>query len=77
MCDEVLSSRLTTTQSRGAGHTGKARTPNFGAERRQFERRSGTNPDSQKKVESGWGADDGEAELTGTSALGQCRRTGI
>lgn len=50
--------------SRGAGNTGKARTPNFGAERRQFERRSGTNPDSQKKIEQGWGADDGEAELT-------------
>lgn len=48
--------------SRG-GQSGKARTPNNGGERRQFERKSGTLPDSQKKVESGWGADEGEAEL--------------
>lgn len=48
--------------SRGGGQ-GKGRTPNGGGERRQFERRSGTVPDSQKRVESGWGADDGEAEL--------------
>jgi len=48
--------------SRG-GQSGKARTPNNAGERRQFERKSGTLPDSQKKVEHGWGADDGEAEL--------------
>lgn len=48
--------------SSGAGRGG--RTPNFGGERRQFERRSGTVGDSQKKVEHGWGSNEGAAELT-------------
>lgn len=59
-----ISFNLLMIQSRG-GQSGKARTPNGGGERRQFERKSGTLPDSQKKVESGWGADEGEAELNG------------
>lgn len=49
----------------GTGSTRGPRTPASGGERRQFERRSGTLPDSQKKVEAGWGADEGNAELTG------------
>lgn len=48
----------------GTGSTRGPRTPASGGERRQFERRSGTLPDSQKKVEAGWGADEGNAELT-------------
>jgi len=48
--------------SRG-GQSGKARTPNNAGERRQFERKSGTLPDSQKKVEHGWGAAEGEATV--------------
>lgn len=52
--------------SRGGGGRG-ARTPAQGGERRQYERRSGGIPDSQKKVDQGWGADDGEVELTGGS----------
>ena len=51
----------------GASRT--PRTPAFGGERRQFERRSGANPDSQKKVDQGWGSNEGTAELTG--ALGR------
>lgn len=47
--------------SRGGGAGG--RTPAQGGERRQFERRSGGLPDSQKKVDQGWGANEGEAEL--------------
>jgi plasminogen activator inhibitor 1 RNA-binding protein len=39
--------------------------PNTAGDRRQFERKSGTIPDSQKKVEQGWGANEGAAELTG------------
>jgi len=54
-------------KSRGSGAVRGAKTPAFGGERRQFERRSGTNPDSQKKVDQGWGANEGEAELTGES----------
>lgn len=50
-------------KSRGGASRG-AKTPAFGGERRQFERRSGTNPDSQKKVEQGWGSNEGTAELT-------------
>jgi hypothetical protein len=64
----ALAPSILILQSRGGANTGKARTPNFGGERRQFERRSGTNPDSQKKIESGWGADEGEAELSGVSS---------
>lgn len=52
-------------RSRGSGHVRGAKTPAFGAERRQFERRSGGIPDSQKKVDQGWGPNQGEAELTG------------
>lgn len=51
------------TSSRGGGNSGAARTPAQGGERRQFERRSGGLPDSQKKVDQGWGANEGEAEL--------------
>ena len=54
-------------KSRGGASRG-AKTPAFGGERRQFERRSGTNPDSQKKVEQGWGSNEGTAELTGELA---------
>jgi len=49
--------------SRG-GRGGGSRVPAQGGERRQFERRSGGLPDSQKKIEHGWGANEGEAELT-------------
>ena len=49
-------------RSRG-GHRG-AKTPASGGERRQFERKSGTLPDSQKKVDAGWGANEGTAELS-------------
>lgn len=51
--------------SRGSGAVRGAKTPAFGGERRQFERRSGGYQDSQKKVESGWGANEGSAELSG------------
>lgn len=51
-------------RSRPAGGARGAKTPAFGGERRQYERRSGTNPDSQKKVEQGWGSNEGQAELT-------------
>ena len=54
-------------RSRSEGHIRGAKTPAFGGERRQFERRSGANPDSQKKVDQGWGPDQGEAELNGVS----------
>lgn len=50
--------------SRGSGAVRGAKTPAFGGERRQFERRSGGYQDSQKKVESGWGANEGSAELS-------------
>ena len=36
-----------------------------GGERRQFERKSGTLPDSQKKMDQGWGSNNGPAELDG------------
>jgi len=49
--------------STGGGRS-SAHTPAQGGERRQFERRSGGLPDSQKKVDHGWGANEGEAELT-------------
>ena len=52
-------------RSRGSGHVRGAKTPAFGGERRQFERRSGGNPDSQKKIDQGWGTNEGEAELSG------------
>ena len=45
------------------------KTPVGGGDRRQFERRSGSNLDSQKKVDQGWGANEGGAELTGMSSL--------
>ncbi|KAK4686041.1 hypothetical protein P7C73_g4092, partial [Tremellales sp. Uapishka_1] len=48
---------------RGAGPGAGGKTSG-GGERRQFERRSGGLPDSQKKIESGWGAEEGTAELT-------------
>ncbi len=55
-------------RARGSGHVRGAKTPAFGAERRQFERKSGGNPDSQKKVDQGWGPNEGEAELSGESS---------
>ncbi|ORY29352.1 hypothetical protein BCR39DRAFT_532456 [Naematelia encephala] len=45
------------------GGSGGARTPAQGGERRQFERKSGGLPDSQKKIEHGWGSNEGGAEL--------------
>jgi plasminogen activator inhibitor 1 RNA-binding protein len=54
--------------ARGGDRTqGGSKTPAQGGERRQFERRSGAYEDSQKKVEAGWGADEGKAELSGES----------
>ncbi|ORX37374.1 hypothetical protein BD324DRAFT_608653 [Kockovaella imperatae] len=47
----------------GRGGNRGARTPASGGERRQFERRSGGLPDSQKKVDQGWGGNDGPKEL--------------
>ena len=41
--------------------------PTDGGERRHFERRSGGLPDSQKKVDQGWGSNDGPRELDGGS----------
>ncbi|KAL7419244.1 carbamoyl-phosphate synthase (glutamine-hydrolyzing) cpa2 [Cryptotrichosporon argae] len=52
-------------RSRGAGAVRGGRTPAQGGERRQYERRPASGAqDSQKKVEQGWGADEGKAELT-------------
>ncbi|WVN89133.1 uncharacterized protein L203_104349 [Cryptococcus depauperatus CBS 7841] len=50
--------------SQGNGHYRGAKVPAQAGERRQFERRNlaGTQ-DSQKKVDQGWGANTGEAEL--------------
>lgn len=61
--------------SRGGGAGGRA--PNQGGERRQFERRSGALPDSQKKIEQGWGANEGAAELSGELCLGVWVRCGL
>jgi len=56
------------TSSREGGRGGRGRggskTPAGGGERRVYERRSGGLPDSQKKVDLGWGANEGTAELT-------------
>jgi len=51
--------------AREGDHTGRPRNTNDGGERRQYERRSGTvGGDSQKKIDLGWGANEGNAELT-------------
>lgn len=55
------------TSSRGAKSGRGSKSVNQGGERRQYERRSGGLPDSQKKVDQGWGANEGEAELSGES----------
>jgi hypothetical protein len=61
-------------KARGGDHVGKPRTANDGGERRQYERRSGTvGGDSQKKIDLGWGANEGTAELSGGSAFGRIR----
>lgn len=61
-----------TTGGHSRGGARGARTPAQGGERRQFERRSGTYQDSQKKVDQGWGADEGSSELKGR--LNSCLR---
>lgn len=53
---------------RGAARGGRGRSTGAGAiatpgTKRQFDRRSGAFPDSEKKVAQGWGAEEGKAEL--------------
>ncbi|RSH93010.1 hypothetical protein EHS25_008458 [Saitozyma podzolica] len=50
--------------STGSGNARRPRVPVDGGERRHFERKSGPLPDSQKKVDAGWGPNEGTAELS-------------
>jgi len=51
-------------RGRGGGRGGRGRGGPAGGRGRQFDRHSGGLPDSDKKVNQGWGANEGKAELT-------------
>jgi len=67
-----------TYDNRGRGNRGRSRGRGAPSGRgRQFDRHSGTLPDTEKRVSQGWGANEGKAELTAeTQAVADAAKDG-